>query len=135
MSSDAVKKVQEKLFRGGTNPNDDIDNGLPRSEPGLTINIPVAPNTPTQPTAAAPPKSTKPTDPSPNSDQVDPRPQQDDRSYRERLASRLGAEYQGVERYRLEQDQKRERHWKRWGPYVSDRQWVCFFVFSLFEDF
>ncbi|KAH8828359.1 Six-hairpin glycosidase-like protein [Flagelloscypha sp. PMI_526] len=37
---------------------------------------------------------------------------------------RLGSDYHGVERYRLEQDEARERHWKRWGPYLSDRQWA-----------
>ncbi|KAH7875369.1 glycoside hydrolase family 63 protein [Lentinula edodes] len=120
MASDAVKKVQQKLFRGGNISNDD---GLPRSEPALTINIPAVPSTP-KPPAAAPPKSTKVSDPSPDDDELDARQQQDDRSYRERLASRIGADYKGVERYRLEQDERRERHWKRWGPYLSDRQWA-----------
>jgi hypothetical protein len=40
------------------------------------------------------------------------------------LLRRLGNEYHGAERYRLEADRKKEVHWKRWGPYLSDRQWV-----------
>lgn len=49
--------------------------------------------------------------------------------FRERLAQKLGDKYKGAEKYRLEQDNNREKHWKRWGPYLSDRQWVR--VFSL----
>jgi hypothetical protein len=37
---------------------------------------------------------------------------------------RTGNEYRGAERYRLEADRKKEVHWKKWGPYLSDRQWV-----------
>jgi hypothetical protein len=29
----------------------------------------------------------------------------------------------GAEATRLEQDSRRERNWKRWGPYLSERQW------------
>src|SRR6476659_1423830 len=28
-----------------------------------------------------------------------------------------------VEAQRLEEDARREKHWKRWGPYLSDRAW------------
>lgn len=49
--------------------------------------------------------------------------------FRQRLAEKLGVEYKGAERYRLQQDDKREKHWKRWGPYLSDRQWVSPFSF------
>jgi hypothetical protein len=28
------------------------------------------------------------------------------------------------------QDEKRERHWKKWGPYLSERQWVRAIFFS-----
>ena len=45
-------------------------------------------------------------------------------AYSTKLKAELGGDYQGVERYRLEQDDSRERHWKRWGPYLSERQWV-----------
>ncbi len=27
------------------------------------------------------------------------------------------------ERQRLDEDGARQRHWKRWGPYLSDRAW------------
>jgi hypothetical protein len=30
----------------------------------------------------------------------------------------------GAERRRLEEDAARERHWKRWGPYLAERQWA-----------
>jgi hypothetical protein len=29
----------------------------------------------------------------------------------------------GAEAERLEQDARRERNWKRWGPYLAERQW------------
>ena len=29
----------------------------------------------------------------------------------------------GPEHARLEEDTRRERNWKRWGPYLSERQW------------
>ena len=56
-----------------------------------------------------------------------------DSTLRERLLKKLGTRYDGVERYRLEEDEQREKHWKRWGPYLSERQWVrsC----SLFHPF
>ncbi|KAJ4500530.1 hypothetical protein C8R41DRAFT_892896 [Lentinula lateritia] len=97
MASDAVKKAQQKLFRGGNNSNND---GLPRSKPALTINIPAVPSTP-RPPAAAPPKSTKVSDPSPDNAELDARQQQDDCSYRKHLV-----------------------HWKHWGPYLSDCRWA-----------
>ena len=28
-----------------------------------------------------------------------------------------------AEERRLEESRRREKHWKRWGPYVSERQW------------
>src|SRR4030067_993987 len=28
-----------------------------------------------------------------------------------------------AERMRIEQAMRRERHWRRWGPYLSERQW------------
>jgi hypothetical protein len=47
---------------------------------------------------------------------------------------RLGSDYHGVERYRLEQDEARERHWKRWGPYLSDRQWASYLIFFIVQS-
>jgi hypothetical protein len=32
--------------------------------------------------------------------------------------------YKSVEELRLEEDSRKEKHWKRWGPYLSERQWV-----------
>lgn len=43
---------------------------------------------------------------------------------RERLLNTLGNRYTSVEEWRLEQDAKKAAHWKRWGPYLSERQWV-----------
>jgi len=34
------------------------------------------------------------------------------------------ADYKSVEEQRLEEDAKKARHWKRWGPYLSERQWA-----------
>ena len=28
-----------------------------------------------------------------------------------------------AETKRLEEDEKRQKNWKRWGPYLSERQW------------
>ena len=28
-----------------------------------------------------------------------------------------------AEEQRLEEDARREKHWKRWGPYLSERAW------------
>lgn len=50
-----------------------------------------------------------------------PRPQE---PFRQRLLEMLGTAYEGAERYRLEQDRIKAHHWKKWGPYLSDRQWV-----------
>jgi diketogulonate reductase-like aldo/keto reductase len=36
----------------------------------------------------------------------------------------LGPRYRSVEEHRLDQSDRYEVHWKRWGPYVSERQWV-----------
>ncbi|KDE04639.1 hypothetical protein, variant [Microbotryum lychnidis-dioicae p1A1 Lamole] len=38
-----------------------------------------------------------------------------------------GAPFDGwksVEEKRLDEDEAKEKHWKRWGPYVSERQWA-----------
>ena len=29
-----------------------------------------------------------------------------------------------AEQKRLEEDTRRERNWKRWGPYLAERQWA-----------
>lgn len=33
-------------------------------------------------------------------------------------------EYLGAEEKRLKEDRERKRYWKRWGPYVAERQWA-----------
>jgi len=33
-------------------------------------------------------------------------------------------EYLTEEERRLKDDTERKRYWKRWGPYVSERQWA-----------
>lgn len=112
MSTDALRKVQEKLFRGGT---PDGQRQVQERDLGLTIDIPKPPATPTPP-----PKKGKAPDGSPR--QVEESKEQ--QPYRQRLAQALGEEYKGAEKYRLQQDDHRDKHWKRWGPYLSDRQWV-----------
>ena len=121
MASSAIRKVQEKLFRGGlSNPSPPPSEPEDRSEPpALTINIPKPSLTPATPTP--PPKLGKPpSDPSPQI-AVDPK---GNTKYRQYLAQKLGGDYQGAEKHRLQQDGDKEKHWKRWGPYLSDRQWV-----------
>ncbi|KAF8658306.1 hypothetical protein AX16_002076 [Volvariella volvacea WC 439] len=130
MTSEAVKKVQEKLFRsGGSTPpilagQEREQHEGPALPPSLTINIPKPPSAVAP---AAPPKlginAKTSGESSPNVGR-----NQDENleytSYRERLLAKLKDDYKGVERYRLQQDAARERHWKRWGPYLSDRQWA-----------
>ena len=31
--------------------------------------------------------------------------------------------HQTIEDQRLEESRERKRHWKRWGPYLAERQW------------
>ncbi|CCF47834.1 hypothetical protein CH063_16058 [Colletotrichum higginsianum] len=35
-----------------------------------------------------------------------------------------GHEYLTEEEKRLREDRKREKYWKKWGPYVAERQWA-----------
>jgi len=110
MRSDAVKTLQQKLFRGAEDTNGIQQTDL--RDPGLTIQIPKA-----EPPAGKlelPIKTSR----------LAQAPGDLNQSYRQRLSESLGADYHGVEKYRLLQDENRERHWKRWGPYLSDRQWV-----------
>lgn len=37
--------------------------------------------------------------------------------------STIVIEHNLAETQRLEEDSKREKNWKRWGPYLSERQW------------
>lgn len=146
MASSGIKKTQQKIFGTGTD-GDLGDGNAPQVESppqeqglgptgggtggqghGLTVIIPKPKAPPTPP----PRKTTS--DPTPNATDKPNEPEGDDGDgftrdsvpFRERMASKLGGEYKGAERYRLQQDDKREKHWKRWGPYLSDRQWVGF---------
>ncbi|KAF8070034.1 glycoside hydrolase family 63 protein [Lyophyllum atratum] len=115
MASDAVRKVQNKLFRGG---HADPQSASQDREGGLTIDIPKPAPAP-GPGPAPPPKLAKQSDSSPKYSA-----EREEQTNRQRLAQKLGGEYEGAEKYRLLQDGKREKHWKRWGPYLSDRQWA-----------
>ncbi len=35
-----------------------------------------------------------------------------------------GHEYLSEEENRLKEDRDRTKYWKKWGPYVSERQWA-----------
>lgn len=115
MSSDSIKTLQQKLFRGAEDAN-----GIQQTDsrdPGLTIQIP---KPEVAPLALKPPPKTS------KAASGDSKIQQNGqtKNYRQRLSESLGVDYHGVEKYRLLQDENRERHWKRWGPYLSDRQWA-----------
>ncbi|KAF9527391.1 glycoside hydrolase family 63 protein [Crepidotus variabilis] len=131
--STTAQKIQEKLFGGNPptaiTPNiaDNQPQGVQAHEepatPSLTINIPAE-----KPTPAS--TSTQPVKKNNNLDSDDEGNDQPDattppvRAYRDRLAEKLGEKYKGVERHRLEQDNDHQKHWKRYGPYLSDRQWA-----------
>src|SRR6202042_493430 len=106
--------VQGKLFRGEGIQQSQQPEG--RANPGLAIHIPETTRPP--PTPNPPQKLYKPISDRKQKDNSDGKP------YRDRVFETLGGDYHGVERYRLLQDEKKERHWKRWGPYLSERQWV-----------
>ncbi|KIK45088.1 hypothetical protein CY34DRAFT_781856 [Suillus luteus UH-Slu-Lm8-n1] len=115
MSSDSIKTLQQKLFRGAEDTN-----GIQQTDsrdPGLTIQIPKPEVAPLAP--KPPPKTSKAASGDSKIQQNGPT-----KNYRQRLSESLGVDYHGVEKYRLLQDENRERHWKRWGPYLSDRQWA-----------
>ncbi|RDX44838.1 hypothetical protein OH76DRAFT_1537733 [Lentinus brumalis] len=116
-----LKKLHAKIFRGQS--TDDKEDGKPvrsSTDRNLNINIPNPVLTDSSQNGPVPPKMTKTDTNTTNRDDEDV----DGRPFRVRLADKLGPDYHGTERFRLEQDDKRERHWKRWGPYLSDRQWA-----------
>jgi len=124
----SAKKLQHKIF--GT-PSTSIDALRPGpSDPGLTINIP---KPSASPSLAQPRKQVNETPKESRSAGVG----STSKNYRDRLTTQLESEYKSVERHRLAQDERRERHWKRWGPYLSERQWVrnlllyFFFIISV----
>lgn len=59
------------------------------------------------------------------SDTVDtPRVARDEETLRDKLMRSMGPRYTSVEEFRLDQAEHYEKHWRRWGPYLSERQWV-----------
>ena len=142
----AARKVQERIFGRAQTENEQPVSASPASTqdpttPSLTIDIPKPQTTPTPGPLRKNPNSVespgKRTITHPNQGlglPIDGLPinHEDEaahspppvRPYRERLAQELGEVYKGTEKYRLEQDDNHEKHWKRWGPYLSDRQWA-----------
>lgn len=116
-----AEQIRGKFFgkdKTTTEPKaNDPDASLSRSSSDVPLTIQIPKQTPPTP----PPAPPKLRESKPDSS---PKPEQDSRSFRERLVERLAHDYHGAERYRLVQDDNKELHWKRWGPYVSDRQWV-----------
>jgi hypothetical protein len=39
-------------------------------------------------------------------------------------------EYLTEEEKRLKEDRERQKYWKKWGPYVAERQWATGMFFS-----
>lgn len=53
-----------------------------------------------------------------------PRTVRDEETLRDKLMRSMGPRYTSVEEFRLDQAEHYEKHWRRWGPYLSERQWV-----------
>lgn len=127
----SAKNIQDKLFSRGTDAGQagtqaatpptstNSTNSGSNEGPSLSIKIPPrkAPNFPKDKSPSAESKKA----PRRSGGTTESTPYE---TYQQRLLNKLGTKYDGVERFRLEQDEKRERHWKRWGPYLSERQWV-----------
>lgn len=112
----STKRIQGKLFRGESGGEISSDPAKPGS---LTIDIPT---NSLQTKSVQPLKTSRLTE---GVEIVNDAPEgRYTIPYRDRLLRQLGNEYRGAERYRLEADRKKEVHWKKWGPYLSDRQWV-----------
>ena len=123
-----AEQIRGKFFGGAkakTNDDKPADEPVTRSTPDvpLSIHIPKPEPPPVQP--PPPPRKESKSDSSPK-----PEASKDSRSFRQRLVETLGPDYHGAERHRLVQDNNKELHWKRWGPYVSDRQWVRRYLFA-----
>ena len=120
----SAKNIQAKVFGGGVDVASGRQspasvNSTPSDPPSLSIQIPKPPPLQLDKNSPAAVKE----------EPVPPRKAskgfvRQESSYRERLLRKLGTKYDGVEKYRLEQDERKERHWKRWGPYLSEREWV-----------
>lgn len=119
-----VQKIQDKLFGRvpTSNPLEPFPTGSERIDQPASLAISIPTDTNTSNTA---PQRKKNDYSDSEHDTAQDAKITVSQPYRERLAEKLGENYKGVEKYRLVQDNNRERHWKRWGPYLSDRQWVC----------
>ncbi|KAI0268624.1 Six-hairpin glycosidase-like protein [Gloeopeniophorella convolvens] len=115
-----VRSIQQKLFRAEAQGTPGGVADSPKPDNPLTISIPK----PSTPPSYVPPKLSKPAPAESGTPPAAADAQDAPRSYRDRLRQTLGAAYKTTEGYRLDQDGRRERHWKRWGPYVADRQWA-----------
>lgn len=115
-----AEQIRGKFFGSGrTNGDKTVDDPqISRSSSDVPLSIAIPKPAP-QPQPTPPPKRDAKADSSPGEEAA-----KDQRSFRERLVEVLGPDYHGAERYRLVQDNNKQHHWKRWGPYVSDRQWV-----------
>jgi hypothetical protein len=118
MASESLKKVHEALFRGrvSTPPPESRADSVadPRPDHGLTIQIPNSIHPTPQ---KAPPQTNR-------KSSTDSLTNPKHKAFRTALQEKLGNQYRGAEKHRLEEDRNKEKHWKKWGPYVSDRQWV-----------
>lgn len=114
----SAKKLQNKIFGTPSSSSANLGVKASPSDPGLTINIP-------KPSASVTNLNTNKerSNATPNA-YTKSHPAAAPRNYRDKITTQLGADYESVERYRLLQDERKERHWKRWGPYLSERQWV-----------
>ena len=54
---------------------------------------------------------------------ADPQSERHQEHRRDRRVNESGAIETDPERIRLDEDARREKNWKRWGPYLSERQW------------
>jgi len=114
----SAKNLQNKIF--GTPSSSSSTLKPSPSDPGLTINIPTSHAA--SPNAGHTQHKPRPTTPTAH---VGKDSTAVPKKYRERVAAELRSDYQSVERFRLLQDECKDRHWKKWGPYLAERQWVC----------
>ncbi|OWZ77611.1 cytoplasmic protein [Cryptococcus neoformans Tu401-1] len=140
-----AKKLQNKLFRAGQEQSSagaaagdvtPVASGASTPVPEqLKINIPAPPgaqqgdkrekeNLPKRPPSQqeSAPELT-PKDAGSDVDTPEAVAQDKKQTLRDRLVAELGPRFRSVEEYRLQQSDKYQVHWKRWGPYVSERQW------------
>ncbi|KAI0758346.1 Six-hairpin glycosidase-like protein [Irpex lacteus] len=119
-----AEQIRGKLFgavKPKTNGDKPADEPITRSTSDVPLSIHIPKPDPPPVQQAPPPRKEKE-----SKSDSSPKPEvgRESKSFRQRLVEQLGPDYHGAERHRLVQDDKKEVHWKRWGPYVSDRQWA-----------